>query len=136
MIKTLPIIIGLSVALAGLTAYHKVTMWRADKRQEAAVAAMQSLMKTKQEISNKLVEGLHEENITLRTKHDANLKRVRPKACVPVTTAPNGNDDRGRTEFLYGDGITPETLLDFGYRTEQARLKLLTCREYVRELHK
>ena len=134
MFKSLPIIIGLSVALAGLTAYHKVAMWRADKRQEAAVATMANVMRTKQ---NKAQKEANEyvEKIDSLSDRVANYKRLYNKAKLPSncpTSAPteaSGQDGQGDR-----DGNFIAETFDYSFRAEQDRLTLLDCQKFIREI--
>ena len=138
MIPKLPIIPILLAALVALGGYHKVAMWRADKRQAGAVAAMESLMKTKQEKSSKMIQEEENENvekIDTLTNRVAHFERLYRKAKLSSNCTASVSDDPDRQDGQSdGDGQLIARLFDYALRSEKDRLKVEGCQKFIRGL--
>lgn len=63
------------------------------------------------------------------------LKRMHPKACVPVTSATAGHNATTSTGKPAGaHGVAAESLYDFAGEAETYRLRLVACQGFVKSV--
>lgn len=119
---------------------HSLSINRIERTQEKALADLQIKIEERCEAEKKLTEGIAHDlqsKVSDLNSRVANLKRLRPSNCVPITpdAARVRNEKTGDAGLPRSNGgalgIESDALFDFARDAEEVGLQLDACQDFI-----
>lgn len=134
-------LVGAALAGAGVVAalalgLHRLDVYRIEARHRMEMQVQQTALVAQCEADKQITQEVshdYQTKIDALNRRLADLKRVRPSVCVPVTKPTSGHNAGTGAEPPRSHGLTSDALLDYAAEAERYRLQLIGCQDFIKK---